>query len=267
MIVLGIGELVQPGPDLVERFRSRLIGHAPEGVGGGPTPVLHVGETGCCVNQAVGGFDEEVDQPGGETGLSVRQRAQHNCRFGLPFDVGMLGQLAGEHRRGGGRREALPQIRHRLGADQLMHRRYSRRPVISALDSSAILRGVTRSLIGIVPAIVMLLVLGDEDNSGTDQSNWVYLALVLIVVGFLIGGAVAGHSAPQSPFTHGAVAAFIAWGVPQVISIIVNIAQDDGVNVVGLFFNGLLAASIGVVGAGIGIRRGTLDDGGGEPAG
>jgi putative membrane protein (TIGR04086 family) len=138
---------------------------------------------------------------------------------------------------------------------------------MTALDSSAILRGVSRSLIGIVPAIVMLLVLGDKDNYGTEQSNWVYLALVLIVLGFIIGGAVAGRSAPEAPFMHGAAAAFIAWGVPQIISVIVNMAQDDGVNIVGLFFNGLLAASIGVVGAGIGIRRGTLDDGGGEPTG
>ena len=64
---------------------------------------------------------------------------------------------------------------------------------MTALDSSAILRGVSRSLIGIVPAIVMLLILGDEDNYGTEQSNWVYLALVLIVLGFIIGGAVAGR--------------------------------------------------------------------------
>ena len=138
---------------------------------------------------------------------------------------------------------------------------------MTALDSSAILRGVSRSLIGIVPAIVMLMVLGDEDNYGTEQSNWVYLALVLIVLGFIIGGAVAGHSAPDSPFIHGAAAAFIAWGIPQTISVIVNVAQDDGVNVVGLLFNGLLAASIGVVGAGIGVRRGTLDNGDGESTG
>jgi len=138
---------------------------------------------------------------------------------------------------------------------------------MSALDSSAILRGVSRSLIGIVPAIVMLVLLGDDDNSSTDQSNWVYLALVLVVVGFLIAGAVAGRHAGESPFMNGAAAAFVAWAVPQGISAIVNVAQGDGVNVVGLLFNGLLAASIGVVGAGIGIRRGTLDDGGGEPAG
>ena len=138
---------------------------------------------------------------------------------------------------------------------------------MSALNSSVILRGVSRSLIGIVPAIVMLLVLGDKDNYGTEQSNWVYVALVLIVLGFIIGGAVAGRSAPGSPFIHGAAAAFIAWGIPQIISVVVNVAQDDGVNVVSLFFNGLLAASIGVVGAGIGIRRGTLDNGDGESTG
>ena len=80
-------------------------------------------------------------------------------------------------------------------------------------------------------------------------------------------GLTAGRSAPGSPFIHGAAAAFIAWGIPQIISVVVNVAQDDGVNVVSLFFNGLLAASIGVVGAGIGIRRGTLDNGDGESTG
>ncbi len=139
--------------------------------------------------------------------------------------------------------------------------------MLSALDRSAVLRGFAVALLGVVPAIVMLLTLGDDDNTTTDQSNWVYLALVLIVLGYGAGGAAAARRSGSSPFAHGAAAAFLAFAAPQLIGVIVNLAQGDGVTVVALIFNGLLAPSIGVVGAGIGIRRGTMDDGGGEPAG
>ena len=139
--------------------------------------------------------------------------------------------------------------------------------MISALDRSAVQRGFTVALIGVVPAVIMLLTLGDDDNTGTDQSNWVNVALALIVIGYAAGGAAAARHASDSPFMNGAAAAFFAFAIPQLASVIVNVAQGDGVTVVALIFNGMLAPSIGIVGAGIGIRRGTLDDGGGEPAG
>ena len=52
---------------------------------------------------------------------------------------------------------------------------------------------------------------------------------------------------------------FSAFVVVQVIFGIVRLAQGDGLSPIGLIFNGLLAATIGVVGAGIGVWRALRD--------
>ncbi|MEK9580536.1 MAG: hypothetical protein VW037_08525, partial [Acidimicrobiaceae bacterium] len=58
---------------------------------------------------------------------------------------------------------------------------------------------------------------------------------------------------------NGATATLSAFVVVQVIFGIVRLAQGDGLSPIGLIFNGLLAATIGVVGAGIGVWRALRD--------
>ena len=116
------------------------------------------------------------------------------------------------------------------------------------------------------PAAIISRLLADDD-AGTDQSTWVFVALLAIVVAYLVGGAIAGGRTPTAPFVNGAAATFSAFVIVQVIGGIVRIAQGDGISPVGIIFNGLLAATIGVVGAGIGVSRGKIEAGGGEPAG
>jgi len=138
--------------------------------------------------------------------------------------------------------------------------------VISALDLPAVRRGALLCLLVATPAAVISALLADNE-SGTDQSNWVYVALLAIVAAYLAGGAVAGKAARESPFANGAAAAFMAFAVVQIIGIVIRLARGDDVSLIALAFNSLLAASIGAVGAGFGARRGTLDTGGGEPTG
>lgn len=133
----------------------------------------------------------------------------------------------------------------------------------AALNVPAVLRGAIVTIVVAVPAVLVIGALGDTDD-GTDQSNWVYLAFLAVVIAYIVGGWIAGRRSPGGPFLNGAVASGAAFVVVQVVAWIVS---SDGINVVGAVFNLLLAATIGVVGAGFGGMRGTLVDGGGEPAG
>lgn len=114
------------------------------------------------------------------------------------------------------------------------------------------------------PAAVIQAILSDSGE--TDQSNWVYLTLLAIVVAYLVGGAVAGNVASSgrnrspgtsrvasdAPMINGATATLIAFAVVQLVAAVLRIAGGDGINPLALVFNALLAAAIGTVGAGIG---------------
>ncbi|MEO0495320.1 MAG: hypothetical protein AAF081_18080 [Actinomycetota bacterium] len=129
--------------------------------------------------------------------------------------------------------------------------------MLSALNVPAVRRGALICLVIATPAAVISRLLADDDGSGAEQSNWVFLALAAIVIGYLAGGAAAGRRATTAPFANGAAATLIAFVAVQVIAGIVRLAQGDGLSPIGLIFNGLLAATIGVVGAGIGVWRAT----------
>jgi predicted permease len=132
--------------------------------------------------------------------------------------------------------------------------------------------GALWCLVIAVPAAIVTSVLA-EDGS-TDQSNWVFLALLAIVIAYLLGGAQAGMRALDTPFLNGAAAAFAAFAIVQTVGTVARLVRGDDVSIIGIIFNGLLAASFGTVGAWFGIRRagrssteGTLASGGGEPTG
>ena len=95
---------------------------------------------------------------------------------------------------------------------------------------------------------------GLSDDEATDQSNWTLLALFAIVVAYLLGGALAGRAVPSAPFINGAAATLLAFTVVQVAGIVLRLARGDGVNLIALVFNGLLAASVGTFGAWFGAR-------------
>ena len=134
----------------------------------------------------------------------------------------------------------------------------------SSLFPRAVTAGAVACLIITAPAAVIQASL--SDGSGADQSNWVYLTLLAIVVAYLLGGAVAGRVASagrnrspvaggvvtEAPMINGAAATVTAFAVVQFVGAVVRIAGGDGINPLALVFNALLAAAIGTVGAGIG---------------
>ncbi len=132
-----------------------------------------------------------------------------------------------------------------------------------ALNAPAVLRGSLATLVIATPAVLIIRALGDTAD-GTDQSNWVYLAFVFVVLAYIAGGWVAARRSSEAPFVNGAAAPAAGFVIVQAIA---WIASGGGISVVAAVFNLLLAATIGVVGAGLGGMRGTLVDGGGEPTG
>jgi len=132
-----------------------------------------------------------------------------------------------------------------------------------ALNVLSVLRGAAATLVIATPAVLVIGALGDSED-GTDQSNWVYLAFVFVVAAYLMGGRLAARGSAGRPFAHGAAGPALAFVVVQAIAWVVS---GDGISVVAAVFNLLLAATIGMVGAGFAAARGRLDDGGGEPTG
>lgn len=135
--------------------------------------------------------------------------------------------------------------------------------MLLALNVPSVLRGAAATLVIATPAVLVIGALGDGED-GTDQSNWVYLAFVFVVAAYLVGGRLAAGGSAERPFTHGAAGPALAFVVVQAIAWVVS---GDGISMVAAVFNLLLAATIGMVGAGFAVARGRLDDGGGEPTG
>ena len=99
---------------------------------------------------------------------------------------------------------------------------------------------------GIISAIVV------ED----DSSNALFVFYVVIIVGMLAGGFVAGSKRPDAPLTHGAIAAATAYVIAQAIAVVIKAAKGDDVRSPAVYvFNLLLMASIGVVGGFIAERH------------
>ena len=127
-----------------------------------------------------------------------------------------------------------------------------------SIDRNVVLAGAMLCTLIAVPAAVVQGILADDD-AGTDQSGWVYVALVAIVVAYLLGGALAGRQVPTAPFVNGAAATTLAFVAIQTVGTIVRLVRDDGFpSIAGIVFNALLAASIGAIGAGWGARRATM---------
>ncbi|MEM9467034.1 MAG: hypothetical protein AAGA90_16800 [Actinomycetota bacterium] len=124
----------------------------------------------------------------------------------------------------------------------------------AALNAAAVRRGAIACLVIAAPAAVVSRLLAGDDTS-TDQSSWVFVALLAIVVAYLLGGSIAGRGAADAPFVNGAAATLSAFLVVQVIGGVIRLVQSEGLSPIGIVFNALLAATIGVVGAGIGVSR------------
>lgn len=130
-------------------------------------------------------------------------------------------------------------------------------------DWAAIGRGALVGLCVVVGASVVEAIL-DRSMDDFDGSGWIYPLFVAILVGYALGGYVAGRAAPSSPLTNGILAgvgAFVLW-VP--VRILIWLARDEdkglftghspAIRPGQLFGHVVIAAGLGLLGGWLGGR-------------
>jgi putative membrane protein (TIGR04086 family) len=120
------------------------------------------------------------------------------------------------------------------------------------VDRSAVLAGAV--LAAAVAAGAIVLAQAIKSLTGTDANLVLYLVLL---GGLVAGGRVAGRRQPTAPLTHGALAAVAAYVALIVVITAIRLALGKEVaDPVSLVFNGLMAASAGILGGYLAVRRG-----------
>ncbi len=113
-----------------------------------------------------------------------------------------------------------------------------------SVDRSAVLAGGRLAVIVAVPAII----LGQALESAAGGNAVIPLYLILLG-GLCAGGRLAALRQPESPLTHGALAAVAAYVTLVLGIVVIQLALGREVaDPVSLVFNGLMAASAGMFG-------------------
>jgi hypothetical protein len=99
------------------------------------------------------------------------------------------------------------------------------------------------------PPVLIVNIVSGDDRYGEESNLWLIPALAIFVA-FAMGGWLAARRQPRTPFVHAAVAAAIALVVIRVISMIVDVAQGDGVSFpFAYLLLAQIAVSLSVLGA------------------
>ncbi len=109
------------------------------------------------------------------------------------------------------------------------------------VDVRAVTIGAAIALGIAVPAALLGQLPGED-------SALVFLFFAIILAGCVVGGFVAASKRPDTPLTHGALAALCAYLVVQAIAVILLTVRGEDVPVVVIVFNAFLAASAGLLG-------------------
>lgn len=119
------------------------------------------------------------------------------------------------------------------------------------IDWRAVGAGVVAALALALPAgLIGAVVVEDESNNG------VFVFFLVIMAGMVVGGFVAGSKRPDSPLTHGAIAAVLAYALAQTVTVLVRVLGDTKLrSPVVYIFNALLMVSLGIVGGLVAERR------------
>ena len=125
---------------------------------------------------------------------------------------------------------------------------------MSELDRRAIGAGAVVALVIAVPPTLIAQALNSLDAIDSD-SAWLALFLPIVFAGFVLGGYSAARRVTESPLAHGAAAALAAFVAVQLIGIVRQLVAGDDIEWVGIVFNALLSACLGVIGAMVATRR------------
>jgi hypothetical protein len=127
----------------------------------------------------------------------------------------------------------------------------------------AVLRGALLGLCVLIGASVIEAIL-DHNVDSFNDSGWIYPLFVMILVGYALGGWLAGRLAPDGFLTNGALAgvgAFVLW-IP--VRIVVWLVRDENRGLFSghspalrpgqLFGHLVIAAALGMLGGFVGSR-------------
>lgn len=121
-----------------------------------------------------------------------------------------------------------------------------------SLAPLVVARGAATALVLAAPAALANVALSAQEPKPAALLN---LTLLVLLVGFFSGGALAGREATEDSARHGAAAALVAFVLVQVIGILGRLDRGEGINLGGIIFLGFLAAMAGTIGAMLGARR------------
>ena len=120
------------------------------------------------------------------------------------------------------------------------------------ISGLVVARGAATALLLAMPAAFASVVLSDQTPKPRGAIN---LAFLVLLVGFAVGGWLAGREAPGLTAKHGALAGFAAFVPVEVIAILGRLDRGAPVSLPQIIVLGLLAACAGTVGARLGARR------------
>lgn len=119
------------------------------------------------------------------------------------------------------------------------------------IDRTAVVAGAMRA--AVVAGLAIVVAQAIKSLTDTDANLVLYLVLLF---GLVFGGWVAARRQPTSPLTHGALAALAAYGVLVAVVTAVRVALGrDLANPASFVFNGLMAASAGILGGYLALRN------------
>lgn len=119
------------------------------------------------------------------------------------------------------------------------------------VDRRAVQAGAQVAVVVAAGAIVVAQAI----TSLTDADANLPLYLVLLA-GLGAGGRVAARRQPESPLTHGALAALVAYVLLIVVITAIRLALGrEAADPVSIVFNGLMAASVGIFGGYLAVMR------------
>ena len=119
------------------------------------------------------------------------------------------------------------------------------------IDRNAVVAGA--ALGAAVAAAAIVLAQAIKSLTGSNANLLLYLVLL---GGLVLGGRAAARRQPTAPLTHGALAALVAYVALIVVITGLRLALGREVaDPVSLVFNGLMAASAGILGGYLAARR------------
>jgi putative membrane protein (TIGR04086 family) len=122
----------------------------------------------------------------------------------------------------------------------------------SRLSGLVIARGAATGLILAIPAAFANTVFADQTPKPRAAIN---VSFLVVFLGFVLAGWLAGREAPGQRAKHGALAAVAAFVPVQVVGLLGRFDRGAGISIFSIVFIGLLAACLGTIGASIGGRN------------